>query len=134
VNRMGLRAVIILTAFFSSFEATAAPPMMLCEATACETSTSSCYDCMVCSVAPGGYCAPIYEACVDDDACLEFGNCQDCGWGAPPTCQQTCLEANPEGAVLWAALLDCLECVVCRGCVSGAFDPWPGCGQPGDVS
>lgn len=118
---IGLAAALAL----SSDTASSGPQ---CDPTACEQSTKNCDDCFQCA-AFEGYCVQYYQACTSSVECAEFASCQDlgAGWDNPEALYAECISAYPVGAILWAALLDCLACVSCRGCGFYEYDPIPGC-------
>jgi len=73
----------------------------------CGDYSQGCTGCAV-----QGLCAEFYQACLADDACLEFNKCMS-GCKDDVMCQQMCADSNMVGAERFNALVKCIVCDVC---------------------
>lgn len=82
----------------------------------CGDSETGCIQCAL-----QGACASPYDQCLGNDLCVMFAQCLgDCG--DPAGCSEICAEDNPEGAILYAGLLDCVVCQQClQDCAGSPF-------------
>lgn len=89
----------------------------------CTDGATGCADCAIMSI-----CEDQFNACINDNECIDFGNCAtECN--GQQSCVAECFAKQPEGGKLYAELIDCIVCVACVLDCNGADfgDPFPGC-------
>jgi MYXO-CTERM domain-containing protein len=65
----------------------------------------TCDDCFNSSQQPSGACGGAYDACVNNQDCIDFADCiTPCSTDA---CIQTCIDQHPTGTDLYIAIVDC---------------------------
>lgn len=65
----------------------------------------TCDDCFNSSQQPAGACGGAYEACVNNQDCIDFADCiTPCTTDA---CIQACIDQHPTGTDLYIAIVDC---------------------------
>jgi hypothetical protein len=76
---------------------------------------NECSTCTTCAI--NGPCATLYSACQQDSDCESIDQCFfTCG--SDPTCQQECLDDNPDGVADYQAITTCIDCTQCaKDCV-----------------
>lgn len=79
----------------------------------------TCDTCFQSAVAPGGACSSQYDACTNNQDCIDFFNCLDaCGANPSDACVNSCVNAHPTGTDLYVAIIDC-GCTACSSlCVA----------------